>query len=124
MGKIAMKCKKHPYLPTRHDVCANCRRKCELAGKQPKRDSAAGEASSPRPDIIEDLMEKIAKLETEAITMALRLLAEDADSMSPECQAVMETWRPRCLKLLENGYRQAPGKGDRAAKTMKNKPWE
>ena len=37
---------------------------------------------------------RLAELESDALTMALRLHGEDPVTLSPECYEVMERWRP------------------------------
>jgi len=40
------------------------------------------------------------QLYKDALTMAMRLMGEEEDSMSPECREVMTRWRPECVKAL------------------------
>ena len=44
--------------------------------------------------------EKIAQLEKDCTTLALRLLGEDPDTFAPETFEVMERWKPKCIELL------------------------
>ncbi len=45
-------------------------------------------------------MAELAQLEQDCMTLALRLAAEPVGTMSPECQLVMDRWRPKCEKLI------------------------
>lgn len=44
----------------------------------------------------------IEELQKDALTMALRLLGEDENTMSHECRTVMDKWRPKCGALLSS----------------------
>lgn len=43
------------------------------------------------------------QIKKDAIIMALRLLGEDENKMSPECREVMKRWRPIVMEAFELG---------------------
>ena len=44
---------------------------------------------------------RLAELESDALTMALRLYGEDPVTLSPECYEAMERWRPAVKAMLK-----------------------
>ncbi len=40
------------------------------------------------------------ELESDCMTLALRLYGEDENTFAPETKRVMDKWRPRCAALL------------------------
>jgi len=48
----------------------------------------------------------VEELQQDALTMALRLLGEDANSFSPECREVMDRWRPIAERVLNAAPQQ------------------
>ena len=46
------------------------------------------------------MCEQCEQLESDALTMALRLMGEEEDTMGPECRKVMDRWRPKCRAAL------------------------
>ena len=43
---------------------------------------------------------EIHQLESDCMTLALRLLGEDPNTFSPETQEVMTRWKPKCIALF------------------------
>ncbi|SRR6266566_1126575 len=68
----------------------------EILGRVWCRDMSGDEAAVE----LSWLTDRIEELESDAMRMALRLLGEDENSMSPECRLVMRKWRPKCELLL------------------------
>ena len=46
------------------------------------------------------MCEQCKQLESDALTMALRLMGEEEDTMGPDCMKVMDGWRPKCRAAL------------------------
>jgi hypothetical protein len=44
---------------------------------------------------------EIRRLESDCMTLALRLLGEDPDTFAPETREVMERWRLKCMVFLK-----------------------
>jgi DNA-binding Lrp family transcriptional regulator len=49
------------------------------------------------------LLSYIKELESDALTMALRLYGENPETFGPECRNVMEKWGPRVKAILDAG---------------------
>ena len=47
------------------------------------------------------------QMESDAITMALRLYGEDEATLSPECYEVMRRWRPKVEALIASAHEPA-----------------
>jgi len=53
-------------------------------------------------DCADKLKSELSRLESDALTMALRLYGEDDNTFSSETRSVMARWRPRCDAVLSN----------------------
>lgn len=51
-------------------------------------------------EILSKTIGRIAALESDALTMAMRLMGEDEESFSSEVREAMERWRPKVIKHL------------------------
>ena len=50
------------------------------------------------------ITESTKQLYSDVLTLALRLLAEDPHTFSPETAEVMDRWRSRCLDMITTYY--------------------
>jgi hypothetical protein len=66
-------------------------------------DDSEREALSVTADAVVELLLQKFSLESDATTLALRLLGEGEETFSPETAEVMSRWRPVCLRLLQGG---------------------
>jgi len=46
----------------------------------------------------------VESIKKDALVMALRLLGENEDTLSPECREAMSRWRPIAMRVLSSAF--------------------